>query len=71
MRFVRGLGGFIRVGGRDLIFAIMSNDDRRRSAADAGRGGLGSAGWMRKARGLEQALLGDWLSAYWPRVAGI
>lgn len=71
MRFVRGLGGFLNVGGRDMIFTIMSNDDKRRAAADAGRSRLGSAPWMHKARKLEQALLSDWLAAYWPRTAGL
>lgn len=71
MRFVRGFGGFLKLGGRDMIFAIMANDDNRRAAADAGAVGLGSKPWMRKARELERALLSDWIADYWPRTAGL
>ena len=71
MRFVRGYGGFLRVGGREMVFAIMANDDLHRAMADAGATGLNSKSWMRKAQQLEKALLSDWIADYWPRTAGL
>ena len=65
MQFVRGYGGFLTVGGKEMIFAIMTNDRRRRALADAGQTGLPSHAWMRKARKLEQAVLGEWITALW------
>jgi len=65
MRFVRGYGGFLSIGGRDLIFTIMSADPTRRALADAGTEGLRSGAWMRKARKLELAVLADWIEEYW------
>ena len=66
MRFVRGYSGFLSIGGRDMIFAIMSNDAKRRALADAGVDDLDSRAWMRKARKLELAVLGDWIEDHWP-----
>ena len=66
LRFVRGYSGFLTIGGREMIFAIMSNDERRRAMADAGVDGLGSGSWMRKARRLELAILSDWVEDFWP-----
>jgi hypothetical protein len=65
MRFVRGYGGFLTVGGRDMVFAIMTNDTRRRKLADAGTTGLRSTAWMNKARRLEQSILTDWVADHW------
>ena len=59
LSYVRGLTGIITLNGRNLTFAIMSNDPRRR---------LGNAkAWMDKARRLEQAVTSDWLQNNWPR----
>lgn len=71
MRFVRGYGGFLQVGGRTLIFTIMSNDDHRRAAADAGQTHLGGRHWMHEARKLERDLLSSWIEAVWHRTAGL
>ena len=58
MRYVRGLTGIITLGGRDMVFAIMSSDPAR---------SLGnSKAWMDKARRLEQAVTSDWLQNNWP-----
>lgn len=58
MRYVRGLTGIMTLGGRDMIFAIMSTDPSR---------SLGNAkAWMDKARRLEQAVTSDWLQNNWP-----
>jgi len=65
MRFVRGYGGFLTVGGREMIFTIMTNDRRRRALADAGKTGLRSHAWMRKARKLEQDVLSQWIAGIW------
>ena len=67
MRFVRGYGGFLTVGGRDMVFAIMANDNDRRKRADAGASGLHSRAWMKKARRLEQAILSEWITEHWSR----
>ena len=66
MRFVRGYGGFLSIGGRDLIFAIMANDMKQRARADAGIKGLQSEAWMAQALERELAILGDWIADYWP-----
>ncbi len=58
LSYVRGLTGFITLGGRDMVFAIMANDPQRRLR--------NAKGWMGKARRLEQALLSDWLQNFWP-----
>ncbi len=65
LKFVRGYGGFLTVGGREMIFAIMSDDRRQRDRVDSGVGGLNSRGWMRKARQLEQSVLSEWVVDYW------
>lgn len=66
LRFVRGYAGFLSIGGRDLIFAIMANDIKQRAQADAGVRGLQSEAWMAQALKLELAILGDWIAEYWP-----
>jgi len=71
MRFVRGYSGFLSIGGRDLIFVIMSNDRKQRRQADAGAKGLGSKAWMRKAQRLELAVLGDFIANHWPTGADV
>ena len=71
MRFVRGYGGFLSIGGRDMIFAIMANDSKRRATADAGIEDLGSRAWMRKARKLELAILADWIEDHWMNPNGM
>lgn len=57
MRYVRGLGGIMTIGGRDLVFAIMATDTAR---------SVGAKNWMGKARRLEQAVMSDWLQNNWP-----
>jgi D-alanyl-D-alanine carboxypeptidase/D-alanyl-D-alanine-endopeptidase (penicillin-binding protein 4) len=66
MRFVRGYAGFLTVGGREMIFAIMANDASGRALADAGRSGLPSKAWMRKARQFEHLVLSEWVADHWP-----
>ena len=66
MRFVRGYAGFLTVGNKEMVFAIMANDRRRRALADAGTTGLSSQSWMNAARKLEQKVLGDWITGLWP-----
>jgi D-alanyl-D-alanine carboxypeptidase/D-alanyl-D-alanine-endopeptidase (penicillin-binding protein 4) len=58
MSYVRGLGGIVSVGGRDMVFAIMATDPARSTR--------NAKAWMGKARRLEQALMSDWLQNYWP-----
>ena len=58
MSYVRGLGGVITLGGRDMVFAIM--------AMDPARSTRNAKAWMGKARRLEQALMSDWLQNFWP-----
>jgi len=58
--YVRGLGGIITLGGRDMVFAIM--------AMDPARSIRNAKAWMGKARRLEQALMSDWLQNFWPAV---
>ncbi len=58
LSYVRGLTGIITLGGRDMVFAIMSNDPARRMR--------NAKGWMDKARRLEQAVTSDWLQNNWP-----
>jgi len=65
MKFVRGYGGFLTVSGREMIFAIMSDDRDQRARADTGEAGLRSAAWMHKARGLEQSILSEWIVDFW------
>lgn len=65
MRFVRGYAGFLTIGGRQMVFAIMTNDGHRRALADAGRTGLPSHVWMNRARRLEQSILSEWISDHW------
>jgi len=66
MRFVRGYAGFLTVGGREMIFAIMANDARNRALADADGSGLPSKAWMRKARQFEHLVLSEWVKDHWP-----
>ena len=58
MSYVRGLGGVISLGGRDMVFAIMAMDPSRSTG--------NAKAWMGKARRLEQALMSDWLQKFWP-----
>ena len=58
LSYVRGLGGIMTLGGRDMVFVIMAND-LSRSAGNA-------KGWMGTARRLEQAVISDWMQNFWP-----
>jgi len=58
LSYVRGLGGVISLGGRDMVFAIM--------AMDPAHSTRNAKAWMGKARRLEQALMSDWLQNFWP-----
>ena len=55
MRYVRGLGGMLDVGGRQTVFAIFAADPSLSAGAPEG--------WMMKARRLENALINDWIIA--------
>ncbi|MEL6999128.1 MAG: D-alanyl-D-alanine carboxypeptidase/D-alanyl-D-alanine-endopeptidase [Pseudomonadota bacterium] len=58
MSYVRGLAGYVATpGGRQLAFAIFSNDLARRS------GGAEKVNrrWMSKAKGFERALIRNWV----------
>lgn len=66
MRFVRGYAGFLTVGGREMIFAIMANDARNRALADADRSSLPSKHWMGTARRFEHLVLSEWVADQWP-----
>lgn len=58
MNYVRGLAGYIATpGGRQLAFAIFSNDLDRRTA-DTERV---DRGWLGRARGFENALIRNWV----------
>ncbi len=61
LKFVRGYGGFLTINGRELIFAIMSDNRRNRARVDAGETGLNSNAWMEDAHRQEQSVLGEWL----------
>lgn len=57
MDYIRGLAGYVATpGGRQIAFAIFSNDLRRRS-----EGGGQSKTWMARARGFERALIRNWV----------
>lgn len=71
MRFVRGYGGYLTIDGRDMVFAIMANDSRRRSLADAGQTGMRSQGWMTKARHLERDVLSEWVADHWSHTGSL
>lgn len=66
MYFVRGLCGFLKVSGREHVFAILSNDPQKRAALDASFAPFdetkpsGSAGWLGRARSFEEDRLESW-----------
>ncbi|MEM6680051.1 MAG: D-alanyl-D-alanine carboxypeptidase, partial [Pseudomonadota bacterium] len=58
MNFVRGLAGYITTPkGRRLAFAVFNNDLARRAAQNNG----GARGWAGRARGMERALIREWV----------
>ncbi|MEM9045522.1 MAG: D-alanyl-D-alanine carboxypeptidase/D-alanyl-D-alanine-endopeptidase [Pseudomonadota bacterium] len=57
MNFIRGLAGYVATpGGRQLAFAIYSNDLELRARLKNRHGG-----WLRRARALERALIRNWV----------
>lgn len=57
MNYIRGLAGYVATpGGRQLAFAIFSNDLPRRTRGE----GLDRR-WMARARGFERALIRNWV----------
>ncbi|MEM7509115.1 MAG: D-alanyl-D-alanine carboxypeptidase/D-alanyl-D-alanine-endopeptidase, partial [Pseudomonadota bacterium] len=57
MNYIRGLSGYVATpGGRQLAFAIFSNDLPRRTRGE----GLDRR-WMGRARGFERALIRNWV----------
>lgn len=55
---IRGLSGYVLTPrGRRIAFAVFSNEIEARGRARAGVG----AGWMRRAKGFERALIRNWV----------
>jgi D-alanyl-D-alanine carboxypeptidase/D-alanyl-D-alanine-endopeptidase (penicillin-binding protein 4) len=67
LNFVSGLAGYISgQGGRDLAFAIIAADPKRRAAVpmDQREEPQGGPGWTKRARRLHQQLIRAWVRAY-------
>ena len=70
MHFVRGLAGFIKVGGRMHTYAFMANEDDSREILDAKFEPYGDVtppaarNWSRRTKAFERQMLADWVKRY-------
>ena len=70
MHFVRGFAGFLRVAGRNTVFAFMASDDASRAALDSAFTPFAdftpptSRQWVRQARAAEISMLTDWIRRF-------
>ena len=67
LNFASTLVGYIQpASGRELVFAILSADTKRRDGLSMAEreSPPGGKAWLRRARGLQRDLLGRWAALY-------